>query len=56
MDENHIPPNPPQEGYDARGLIDQYARWKRKAALLIWAALGVLLLFTLVFVALGWIG
>jgi hypothetical protein len=35
---------PEAEGLDARGLIDQYARWKRKAALLIWAALGLLLL------------
>ena len=37
-------PEPEAEGLDARGLIDQYARWKRKAALLIWAALGLLLL------------
>lgn len=36
------PPEP--QGLDARGLIDQYARWKRKAALLIWMALGLLLL------------
>ncbi|MCS6835835.1 MAG: hypothetical protein NZ750_07440 [Anaerolineae bacterium] len=36
------PPEP--EGLNPRGLIDQYARWKRKAALLIWVALGLLLL------------
>lgn len=53
-DEQHTPENP-QEGYDARGLIEQYARWRRKAALLIWGALGFLLLVTIVFVALGWI-
>jgi len=44
----NIPPSPspeaPPDGLDARGLIDQYARWKRKAALLIWAGLGLLLL------------
>lgn len=55
MNDDSNTPSPQQEGYDARGLIEQYARWKRKAAVLIWAALGALFLLTLLFVALGWI-
>ncbi|GEM_PF-6419699 len=40
------------ESYDAQGLIDMYARWKRKSALWIWGLLAFLVVAVMVIVAL----
>ncbi len=41
----------PEPMFDARPLIDQYARWRRRGALLVWAALIGAVFFTLVIAA-----